>query len=95
MNTPVWVVRKDLNDDPNQGSDQSHVRIEHLRTVEEEKDHTSPTPWLHQYVRTEYSGCSEQSSGANYQIVYCGQALKQKWSSDLTELLFNGLHFIS
>ena len=64
--------------------DLSHVQTEHLRTVEAEKDHTRPTPWLRQYGRNEFS---EQGSGANNQTVYWGQALKQKWSSDPTPLL--------
>ena len=69
-NTPVRIVRIDLTGDPNRGSDLSHVQTEHLRTVEAEKDHTCPTPWLHQYVQNE---CLEQSLGANYQTVYWGQ----------------------
>ena len=89
-NTPVRVVQIYLSGDPNHGSDLSHVWTEHLRTVVVEKDLIRSTPWHHQYVRTE---CSEQGSGANYQTVYWGQVLKQKWSSDPTPLLLQTFYW--
>ena len=47
-NTPLRVVQTVGTDDPNRGSDLSHVRTEHSdRTVEEERDHTCPSPWAH------------------------------------------------